>query len=165
MNYEIRPMEYSDAQRVLAIFEQGINGGNATFDKVPPPWEAWDTQYFKVCRFVLENENNEVVGWCALHPVSKRDCFRGVAEVSIYLDQSVQGKGLGKILLEKLILASEEHQFWTLQSGIFPENQGSIVIHEKMGFRRVGFREKMGEMNGRWRDIILLERRSAIVGT
>lgn len=164
MNYEIRPMQTGDADKVLEIFQQGINGGNATFDKVAPTWEAWDTKHFNLCRFVLEDENDQVVGWCALQPVSNRDCFKGVAEVSIYLDGSVQGKGLGTILLKKLILDSEEHDFWTLQAGIFPENKVSIAIHQKQGFRTVGTREKIGEMNGQWRDIVLLERRSKNVG-
>lgn len=164
MNYEIRPMQTEDADKVLEIFQQGINGGNATFDKVAPTWEAWDTKHFNLCRFVLEDENDQVVGWCALQPVSNRDCFKGVAEVSIYLDGSVQGKGLGTILLKKLILDSEEHDFWTLQAGIFPENKVSIAIHQKQGFRTVGTREKIGEMNGQWRDIVLLERRSKSVG-
>ena len=163
MNYEMRPMRPEDADKVLEIFQQGINGGNATFDKVAPTWEAWDTKHLNVCRFVLEDENNEVVGWCALQPMSNRACFRGVAEVSIYLDGSVQGKGLGTLLMKKLILDSEEHEFWTLQAGIFPENEVSISIHEKQGFRVVGKREKIGEMNGQWRDIILMERRSAVV--
>ncbi|WP_313502863.1 GNAT family N-acetyltransferase [Kaistella carnis] len=164
MNYEIRPMQTEDADKVLEIFQQGINGGNATFDKVAPTWEAWDTKHFNLCRFVLEDENDQVVGWCALQPVSNRDCFKGVAEVSIYLDGSVQGKGLGTILLKKLILDSQEHDFWTLQAGIFPENKVSIAIHQKQGFRTVGTREKIGEMNGQWRDIVLLERRSKSVG-
>lgn len=164
MNYEIRPMRHEDGEKVLEIFQQGINGGNATFDKMTPTWEAWDSKYFKLCRFVLENENDEVVGWCALQPVSNRDCFKGVAEVSIYLDGSVQGKGLGTVMLKKLVLDSEEHGFWTLQAGIFPENFVSIKIHEKQGFKIVGRREKIGEMNGKWRDIILLERRSKVVG-
>lgn len=164
MNYEIRPMQTEDADKVLEIFQQGINGGNATFDKVAPTWEAWDTKHFNLGRFVLEDENDQVVGWCALQPVSNRDCFKGVAEVSIYLDGSVQGKGLGTILLKKLILDSEEHDFWTLQAGIFPENKVSIAIHQKQGFRTVGTREKIGELNGQWRDIVLLERRSKNVG-
>ena len=164
MNYEIRPMRPEDGEKVLEIFQQGINGGNATFDKVAPTWEAWDTKHFNLCRFVLEDENDQVVGWCALQPVSNRDCFKGVAEVSIYLDGSVQGKGLGTILLKKLILDSEEHEFWTLQAGIFPENKVSIAIHQKQGFRTVGTREKIGELNGQWRDIVLLERRSKSVG-
>lgn len=164
MNYEIREMQSSDGAKVIEIFEEGIAGGNATFDPTAPTWEGWDQKFFKICRFVLENENNEIVGWAALQPISNRDCFKGVAEVSIYLSNSVQGKGLGSMLLKKLILDSEEHDFWTLQAGIFPENEASIYVHKKLGFRTVGNREKIGQMNGVWRDIILLERRSKIVG-
>lgn len=164
MNYEIRPMRPEDGARVLEIFQQGIDGGNATFDDHVPVWEAWDTDHFNVSRFVLEDEDGKVVGWCALKPVSKRDCFKGVAEVSIYLDNAVQGKGLGKMLLRKLILDSEDHGFWTLQAGIFPENEASIAVHQKHGFRIVGTREKIGKMSGIWRDIVFMERRSSVVG-
>ena len=164
MNYEIREMQPDDAAKVIEIFEEGIAGGNATFDPTAPTWEGWDQKYFNVCRFVLENENEEIVGWAALQPISNRDCFKGVAEVSIYLTNSIQGKGLGSMLLKKLIVDSEEHEFWTLQAGIFPENEASISVHKKFGFREVGYREKIGQMNGVWRDIILLERRSTIFG-
>jgi phosphinothricin acetyltransferase len=160
MNYQIREMQPEDAERVLKIFEQGIEGGNATFDKTTPTWEAWDKKFFKVCRLVLEDENGVVQGWAAIQPISARDCFRGVAEVSIYLSNEVQGKGLGKVMLQKLILDSEENGFWMLQSGIFPENIASIKVHQNLGFREVGYREKIAEMNGKWRDIILMERRS-----
>lgn len=164
MNYEIREMLPADGEKVLEIFQQGIDGRNATFDAAAPTWESWDQKHLNICRFVLENENSETVGWAALQPVSSRDCFKGVAEVSIYLDHSVQGKGLGSMLLKKLILDSEEHEFWTLQAGIFPENEASINVHQKLGFREVGYREKIGQMNGVWRNIILMERRSRIVG-
>ncbi len=163
MNYEIRIMQPEDGEKVISIFQEGINGGNATFDQTAPNWETWDQKFHKICRFVLENENEEIVGWAALQPISNRDCFRGVAEVSIYLSNSVQGKGLGVVLLKKLILDSEEHNFWMLQSGIFPENKASISLHQKLGFRMVGTREKIGKMNGVWRDVILLERRSKVV--
>lgn len=160
MNYQIREMQPEDAERVLKIFEQGIEGGNATFDKEVPSWEFWDKKFFKVCRLVLEDENGVVQGWAAIQPISARDCFKGVAEVSIYLSNEVQGQGLGKVMLQKLIADSEENGFWMLQSGIFPENVASIKIHQKLGFREVGYREKIAEMNGKWRDIVLMERRS-----
>ena len=160
MNFEIREMQSEDAERVLEIFRQGIEGGNATFDKDVPSWETWDNKYFKVCRLVLVNENGVVQGWAAIQPISARECYKGVAEVSIYLSNEVQGKGLGKIMLQKLILDSEENGFWMLQSGIFPENIASIKLHEQFGFRKVGFREKIAEMNGVWRDVVLMERRS-----
>ena len=164
MNYQIRPMQPEDGEKVIEIFEEGIAGGNATFDQSAPNWEVWDQNFFNVCRFVLETEDHEILGWAALQPVSNRDCFKGVAEISIYMKNAAQGKGFGSMLLKKLVLDSEEHQFWTLQSGIFPENEPSIIIHKKLGFREVGRREKLGQMNGVWRDIILLERRSKIVG-
>lgn len=164
MNYEIRTMQPEDARRVLEIFQQGIDGKNATFEQTVPTWEAWDINHINVCRFVLLNESDYVVGWCALKPVSNRACYSGVAEVSIYLDNDYQGKGLGSILLQKLILDSEEHQFWMLQSGIFPENQASVTLHQKFGFRIVGKRERMAKMENVWRDIILMERRSRVVG-
>lgn len=164
MNYEIREMLPTDGEKVLEIFQEGIAGGNATFDPSAPTWGSWDQKHFNICRFILEDENEEIVGWAALQPISSRDCFKGVAEVSIYLSNAAQGKGLGSMLLNKLILDSEEHGFWTLQAGIFPENQASIIVHEKWGFRLVGKREKIGQMNDKWRDIVLLERRSKIVG-
>ena len=164
MNYEIREMQPSDGEKVIEIFQEGIDGGNATFEQNVPTWEAWDNKFFKICRFVLEDENENIFGWAALQPISNRDCFKGVAEVSIYLKNEFQGKGLGKMLLRKLILDSEEHEFWTLQSGIFPENEASINVHLNLGFRNVGTRERIGQMNGVWRDVILLERRSAVVG-
>jgi len=163
MNYEIRIMQPEDANRVLEIFQQGINGRNATFDKEIPNWEKWDKEHFPVSRFVMENENEKVIGWCALAPVSNRECFKGVAEISIYLDNEFHNRGLGKILLKKLILDSEENGFWTLQAGIFPENTASISIHQSLGFRKIGIREKIAEMNGVWRDIVLLERRSGSI--
>ena len=151
---------HTTEERVLEILKQGIDGGNATFDKDVPSWETWDNKYFKLCRLVLVNENGVVQGWAAIQPISARVCYKGVAEVSIYLDNSVHGKGFGEMLLHKLIEETEEHHFWTLQSGIFPENVASIKIHEKLGFRIIGRREKIAEMNGIWRDVILLERRT-----
>lgn len=164
MNYEIREMLPEDGKKVLEILSEGIEGGNATFDPHAPAWEVWDSKYFKACRWVLVDEADDVVGWAALQPISSRDCYRGVAEVSIYLTNSVQGKGLGTMLLKKLILDSEKNGFWMLQSGIFPENKASIALHQKLGFRIVGNREKIAEMNGIWRDVVLLERRSRVVG-
>ena len=164
MSYEIRSMQPEDGHAVIAIFEEGIIGGNATFDRNAPSWEAWDDKFFNNCRFVLEDAKNEVIGWAALQPISTRDCYKGVAEVSIYLRSAAQGKGLGSMLLQKLILASEEAEFWMLQASIFPENQPSIIIHERFGFRTVGRRERIAQMNGVWRDVILLERRSSLIG-
>lgn len=164
MNYEIREMIETDAASVLLIFKQGIDEGNSTFDIKVPSWDLWNSDFLQDSRLVLENENNTVIGWAALKPVSRRACFSGVAEVSIYIDIAYQGKGLGTVLLRKLILSSEENGFWTLQSGIFPENAASVAVHEKLGFRKIGCREKIGKMNGVWRDIVFLERRSKVVG-
>ncbi len=164
MNYSIRKMKSEDATSVLHIFQQGIDGGNATFDQCIPTWEDWDNEHIRDCRFSLIDENDNVVGWCALLKVSSRKCFEGVAELSIYVDNDNHGKGLGTMLLEKIIFDSEEHGFWTLQSGIFPENKGSIALHQKLGFRIIGNRERIGQSNGKWRDIVLMERRSRVVG-
>jgi len=163
MNYEIREMLPKDQTRVMEIFQQGIDSGIATFDMELPNAEVWDSSFINDCRWVLENERNEVIGWCALKPVSKRECFRGVAEVSIYFDQNSTGKGLGTLLLKKLILDSENHGFWTLQSNIFPENEASIKFHLKNGFRTVGIREKVGQLHGQWKDLVMLERRSDVL--
>lgn len=160
MNYEIREMLPKDETRVMEIFQQGIDSGIATFDTELPNVEVWNTSFINDCRWVLENENNEVIGWCALKPVSKRECFKGVAEVSIYFDKNSTGKGLGTLLLKKLIIDSENHGFWTLQSNIFPENEASIKFHLKNGFRNVGIREKVGQLHGKWMDLVMLEKRS-----
>ncbi|KQR94583.1 phosphinothricin acetyltransferase [Chryseobacterium sp. Leaf180] len=160
MNYEIREMRPEDETRVLEIFQQGIDSGIATFDTILPPKEVWETSFINDCRWVLEDGNNNVIGWCALKPVSKRECFSGVAEVSIYLDKQFLNKGLGNMLMKKLIADSENHGFWTLQSNIFPENESSVKFHLKNGFRQVGIREKVGKLHGEWKDLVMLERRS-----
>ncbi|WEK70881.1 MAG: GNAT family N-acetyltransferase [Candidatus Chryseobacterium colombiense] len=160
MNYELREMLPADEARVLEIFKQGVEGGMATFETTVPTTEAWNMEYFNDCRWVLENESSDVVGWCALKPVSKRESFKGVAEVSIYFENNYQGKGLGSVLLKKMILDSEEHGFWTLQTNIFPENEGALKAHQKNGFRIVGVRKKIGKLNGVWKDVVMLERRS-----
>lgn len=159
----MRPMLPTDGKSVLEIYKQGIETGNATFDKDAPTWESWDMNFFRNCRWIIEDDKEKILGWAALKPVSNRDCFRGVAEVSIYIETEFHRKGLGSVLMKKLILDSEENGFWTLQSGIFPENTASISIHQKHGFRIVGKREKLAEMNGVWRDIILMERRSLVL--
>ena len=121
MNFEIRTMQPEDASRVLEIFDQGINGGIATFETEIPKWEAWEMSHHQFSRFVIENDQDRVVGWCALQQISKRNCVSGVAEVSIYMDNEFKKMGLGSILLKKLIVDSEDHGIWTLQSMIFPE--------------------------------------------
>jgi phosphinothricin acetyltransferase len=143
---------------VKDIYERGIASGNATFQTTAPTWEEWDRTHVKTCRLIAKQEN--ILGWAALSQISARPVYKGVAEVSIYIHPEAQNKGIGANLLEALITESEKQGFWTLQAGIFPENKASIRIHEKHGFRLVGRRERIGQMNGIWRDTVLLERRS-----
>ncbi|PQA94851.1 phosphinothricin acetyltransferase [Chryseobacterium piscicola] len=163
MYYELREMRPGDEKRVLEIFQQGIDSKIVTFETTVPTEEAWDMEFFNNCRWILENEKSEVIGWCALKPTSKRDCFSGVAEISIYFDNQYHGMGLGSMLLKKLIADSEEHGFWTLQANIFPENEISIKFHQKFGFRIVGTRKKLGKLHGEWKDVVMLERRSEAI--
>lgn len=148
---------------VKAIYEDGLATGNASFQTDAPSWEEWDANHLKHSRLVA-TENNTVLGWAALTPVSGRCVYAGVAEVSVYIDNKSRGTGVGKALLQALIAESEKNGLWTLQAGIFPENTASLQLHEKTGFRTIGTREKIGQMNGSWRDTVLLERRSDKVG-
>jgi L-amino acid N-acyltransferase YncA len=159
----IKPIQEKDYTAIAAIYLQGIATGHATFQTEAPEWEVWDKSHLSFCRFAAF-ENEQILGWAALSPVSSRCVYGGVAEVSIYIASSTRGKGIGKILFAQLIKESEENGLWTLQSGIFPENIGSIKLHEAMGFRKIGYREKIGNMNGVWRDNVIMERRSKIVG-
>ncbi|MEC2078129.1 GNAT family N-acetyltransferase [Metabacillus fastidiosus] len=156
----INDMLSDDWEQVKSIYIEAINKGNATFDKEAPSWESWDTNHFATCRLVARLEG-KVAGWAALTPVSSRPAFSGVAEVSIYISELTKGKGIGSALLKALIESSEQEGFWTLQSGIFPENIASLNLHYKYGFREVGVREKIGKLDGVWRNIVLLERRKA----
>jgi L-amino acid N-acyltransferase YncA len=148
---------------VREIYEEGIATGDATFERAAPAWEDWDAGHMKACRLVALDAGR-VVGWAALSFVSERCVYAGVAEVSVYVSAASRGQGIGRHLLESLVAASEREGLWTLQAGIFPENAGSIAIHRRCGFRIVGTREKLGRMNLHWRDVLLLERRSAVVG-
>lgn len=160
----ISPMLPGHWEAVKQIYEEGIATGHATFQTEAPAWPDWDAGHIAGCRFVAL-EGNEVLGWAALTPVSGRCVYAGVAEVSVYVGAKARGKSIGSLLLQKLIEESEKNGFWTLQSGIFPENKASIAIHEKNGFRIVGYREKIGKMGTVWRDNVFMERRSAVVGT
>lgn len=159
----IRKMTKDDWRQVAGIYKEGIDTGNATFQQEVPTWADWDSSHLKSCRLIAE-AHHQIAGWAALSAVSKRKVYSGVAEVSIYISSNYRERGIGTKLLESLISASEKENIWTLQAGIFPENASSLKIHLKLGFRRVGIREKIGEMNGNWRDTILLERRSLIAG-
>jgi len=160
---QIQPMLPDHWEDVKRIYEEGIATGNATFQTFAPGWEEWNSSHLQSCRLIAANDNR-ILGWAALTPVSGRCVYAGVAEVSVYVSADSRGKGIGKNLLHSLINESEQNNLWTLQAGIFPENIGSIKIHEVCGFRVIGRREKIGKMNGKWRDTILLERRSNIVG-
>lgn len=143
---------------VERIYLEGVTSGNATFETESPGWEGWDAKHHWHSRLIaLQGE--EVLGWAALSPVSARRVYAGVAEVSIYVASSAQGKGIGRELLRALIEESEKNGIWTLQAGIFPENRASMALHQAHGFREVGRRERIGQLKGTWRDVILLERR------
>jgi len=157
---EIRDLTPLDSQEVARIFEDGIRTGEATFETAAPSWEEWDAAHTEH-RLVAELDG-AVVGWAALSPVSERCCYGGVAESSVYVAEEVRGRGVGRELLEELIRRSEAAGIWTLQAGIFPENKPSLRLHLVCGFRLVGVRERLGELNGVWRDVLLLERRSEV---
>ena len=159
---EIVAMQPSDWPAVKNIYELGLATGNASFQTAAPAWEEWDNSHLKHSRLVGKTGDN-IVGWAALTPVSGRCVYAGVAEVSVYVHPDSRGQGIGEKLLEALISESENGGIWTLQAGIFPENTASLRVHEKTGFRQVGVREKIGQMNGKWRDTVLLERRSKTV--
>jgi len=159
----IEKMTQADWPVVKTIYEEGIQTGNATFEQSAPEWDIWDNSHLKTGRVVAKEDDN-IIGWAALTAVSGRCVYAGVAEVSVYVSANARGKGVGKILLQKLVADSELNNLWTLQAGICPENIPSIKIHEACGFRVIGKRERIGKMNGRWRDTLLLERRSSVVG-
>jgi len=156
-------MTEKDWPSVAEIYKQGIETGNATFEREIPTWEKWNTEHLPNYRIVATIDDS-VVAWAALTPVSGRCVYAGVAEVSVYVSNKYQGLKIGTKILDRLISESEDGGIWTLQAGIFPENKASIKIHENLGFRIVGFREKIGKMDGIWRDTILLERRSKGIG-
>lgn len=164
MRFTIEVMQESDWHSVKQIYLEGINTKIATFQSELPSWEEWDKGHCKNCRLVAKAED-VVLGWAALSPVSSRCVYAGVAEVSVYIGGQYQGKGVGKALLMNLVERSEKNGYWTLQSGIIKENAASLKLHLTCGFREVGFRERLGKMdNGRWHDVVLVERRSSLVG-
>jgi phosphinothricin acetyltransferase len=156
----IRDLDPKDWPAVRTIFEEGIATGQATFETEAPSWEDWDGAHSM--RLVGEEEG-EVVGWAALAPYSARACYAGVAEESIYVAARARGKGVGRALLGALVNRSEQAGIWTLQAGVFPENRASVTLHLGCGFRVVGVLERIGRLNGEWRDVLLLERRSEVI--
>jgi phosphinothricin acetyltransferase len=163
LEHVIQAMNHADWNQVRRIYLEGIRTGNATFETEVPGWEKWNAGHLDHCRLVIKRDE-DVMGWAALSPVSSRRVYSGVAEVSVYVSESFRGQGIGQALLESLIECSEEHGIWTLQAGILTDNVSSRQLHERCGFREVGRRERIGKLNGEWRDVILLERRSKKVG-
>jgi L-amino acid N-acyltransferase YncA len=164
MDGEVRivPMRAEHWPAVAAIYEEGIATGNATFETAAPTWEAWDAGHLADHRLVAIT-TGEVVGWAALAPVSGRCVYRGVAENSVYVAARAAGRGVGRRLLEALVHGAEQAGLWTIETGVFPENAASLALHQRCGFRVVGRRERLGQMDGVWRDVLFLERRSPIV--
>lgn len=163
MDIVIGSMRPQDWDFVRAIYLEGITTGQATFETEAPDWERWTAGHLPQCRLVARNSDG-VLGWAALSPVSRREVYAGVAEVSVYVAASARGLGVGGALMRALIEASELHGVWTLQSSIFPENHASVALHLKHGFREVGKRERIARHHGVWRDTIVLERRSRVAG-
>ena len=160
---EIKPITKDNFPELVEIYRQGLATNIATFQNDLPIWQDWDKGHLNFCRISIY-ENNEMLGWTALSSVSSRCAYSGVAEVSVYVATIARGKGIGEMLLNELIKYSESNEIWTLQSGIFAENQCSIKLHEKCGFRTVGYREKIGKKDGVWKDNVLMERRSKNIG-
>jgi len=156
-------MRAGDWGSVRSIYLAGIATGEATFEKSAPTWESWDAAHLQSCRLVARS-GDRIEGWAALSPYSRRQVYAGVAAVSVYVSEAARGQGTGAALLAALITASENDGIWTLQAGIFPENTASVRLHQRFGFRVVGTRERIGWMDGRWRDVLLMERRSGVVG-
>ncbi len=159
---EVRHLRPDDWPEVARIYEEGISTGNATFETELPSWEAWDAAHLAEHRFVAERDGR-VVGWVALLPVSERACYAGVAEVSLYVGEKARGQGVGARLLGAVLESSERAWIWTLQTGVFTENEASLRLLQRFGFRAVGTRERIGRLHGAWRDVVLLERRSDLV--
>ena len=159
----VEPMSPGDWPQVRAIYAEGIATGNATFETDAPTWEAWDAAHVEEARLVARDASGALLGWAALTPVSGRCVYAGVGDLSVYVAAAARGRGVGRLLLQALIDASERAGLWTLQAGVFPENEASLALHRACGFREVGRRERIGKLNGVWRDVVLLERRSGVV--
>ncbi|MDH4131720.1 MAG: GNAT family N-acetyltransferase [Gemmatimonadota bacterium] len=163
MSFALRAMRPEDWPAVEQIYAAGIATGHATFEIATPAWAEWDAAHLATPRLVAD-EGGVAVGWAALSPASRRAVYRGVAEVSVYVAPEAWGRGVGRLLLDALVRASEEAGLWTLQASVFAGNHASLKLHERAGFRRVGVRERIARRDGRWHDTVILERRSAVVG-
>jgi phosphinothricin acetyltransferase len=159
----IEPLAVGDWPAVRAIYQAGIATGDATFETTAPDWQAWDGGHLADHRLVARADGR-VLGWAALAPVSDRCASAGVAEASVYVAADARGRGVGRALLGAVVASAERGGIWTVQAGIFPENQASVRLHLGCGFRVVGVRERLGQLHGRWRDVLLLERRSPAIG-
>lgn len=164
----MRAMTPDDGAGVLRIYQEGIDTGHATFETAAPDWDSWDAGHLQHSRIVAMKAG-AMFGWAALSAVSKRPVYRGVAEISVYVAQAARGLKVGRRLMREVIASSERAGIWTLQAGIFPENKASMALHERAGFRTIGIRDRVGKMQhgplaGQWRDVVLMERRSATVG-
>jgi phosphinothricin acetyltransferase len=161
----IEGMRADDWLALRAIYEEGIETGLATFELTAPEWESWNHSHRPDCRLVARDGGGAIVGWAALSRYSARAVYSGVAELSVYVATTARGRGVGRALMAALIAVSEEAGVWTLQAGVMADNAASLALHEKCGFRRVGVRERIGrDAEGVWRDVVLLERRSPVVG-
>ncbi|MER5334599.1 N-acetyltransferase family protein [Micromonospora sp. NPDC002717] len=158
----VRPLTPQDAERILAIYQAGLDEGDASFETVAPTWAAFDAGKLDDHRFVAV-DGDTVVGWVAVSPTSTRAVYAGVVEHSVYVDPTARGRGAARMLLDALVASTEAAGIWTIQSGVFAENTASLALHERAGFRVVGIRERVGRHHGRWRDVVLLERRSPVI--
>lgn len=161
--FSVRTMTVADADRVLAIYQAGLDSGDASFETAAPTWAAFDAGRLPDHRFVAVDGDEWIVGWVAISPTSTRAVYAGVVEHSVYVDPSARGCGAGRLLLNALIESTEAAGIWTIQSGIFSENAASLALHRQAGFRVVGTRERVGHHHGRWRDVVLIERRSPAI--
>jgi len=163
MSAAITAIHRDDWPGILAIYREAISERQATFETSAPSWDSWDASHCPDCRLVARTDE-DIVGWAAISPVSRRECYSGVAEVSVYVRQSARGQGLGAALLGHLIAESEARGYWTLQGATFPENKASLRLQASHGFRVIGERRRIARLDGVWRDTVLTERRSPQVG-
>ena len=159
----IEKLEPQHWEAVKAIYEKGIATGNATFETTAPSWKVWDEHHLTHSRLICKIDG-KIAGWVAISSVSEKCVYEGVAEISIYMDNEFQGMGIGLVLMQHLIKESEMNGIWTLQAGIFEENKASLRLHQKAGFRKVGYREQLGKLRNKWRNVVLFEKRSKVVG-
>ncbi|HYT10669.1 MAG TPA: GNAT family N-acetyltransferase [Mycobacteriales bacterium] len=161
----VREMRDDDWPSVAAIYAEGIATTNATFETEVPSWERWDAAHLRAHRLVaVDPGTGAAIGWAAVASVSDRCAYAGVVENSVYVASGARGRGVGRVLLAALLASTERAGIWTVQTGVFPENEASLALHRAAGFRVVGVRERLGQLHGRWRDVVVLERRSAVAG-